>query len=62
MKRHDWNTLDAGRLQLQVREVTPVVRQERQFALRDALLERFPSDTESAATAASHARGNAWHH
>ena len=31
MKRYDWNCLDAGRLQLQVREVTPVVRQERQF-------------------------------
>ena len=33
-------------LQLQLRQVTPEVRQDRQFAIRGALLDRFPS-TES---------------
>ena len=51
-----------GEVVVVVCNLTPVVRQERQFALRDALLERFPSDTESAATAGSHPRGNVWHH
>jgi hypothetical protein len=59
MKRYDWTALDAARLQLQVREVTPVVCQDRQFAIRDALLERFPSDGEFASLATVHPRGNA---
>jgi hypothetical protein len=47
------------RLQLQVVEVTPVVRPDRQFAIRDALLEDLPSDFADAPAATRHPRGNA---
>lgn len=59
MKRYEWTALEAGRLQLQVREVTPVVCQDRESAIRGALLERFPSDTDFAPSAPLHPRGNA---
>jgi hypothetical protein len=61
MKRdYQWElSVVPERLQLQVREVTPVVRQDRQFAIRDALLESFPSDSEFAPAPTRHPRGNA---
>jgi hypothetical protein len=60
MKRYEYELpMVPERLQLQMREVTPVARQDRQFAIRDALLERFPSDTGFALTAPPHPRGNA---
>jgi hypothetical protein len=55
------------RLQLQVRQVTPEVRQDRQFAIRGALLDHFPSAESSLGgnssdielTAAIYPHGNA---
>jgi hypothetical protein len=55
------------RLQLQVRQVTPEVPQDRQFAIRGALLARFPSAESSldgsssdiGLTATTYPRGNA---
>ena len=54
-------------LQLQLRQVTPEVRQDRQFAIRGALLDRFPSAESSLGgsssdiglTATTNPRGNA---
>jgi hypothetical protein len=55
------------RLQLQVRQVTHEVRQDRLFAIRGALLERIPrtqsslggSSSDIGPTATIHPRGNA---
>jgi hypothetical protein len=68
MKRYEREFLVAPeRLQLQVRQITPEVRQDRQFAIRGALLDRFPSAESSldgrssdiGLTATIYLRGNA---
>jgi hypothetical protein len=48
MKRYEREFAVAPeRLQLQLRQVTPEVPQDRQFAIRGALLNRFPSAESS---------------
>jgi hypothetical protein len=68
MKRYEREfPVTPERLQLQVRQVTPEVRQDHQFAIRGALLDRFPSAEASLGgissdielTATTYPRGNA---
>jgi hypothetical protein len=68
MKRYEWEfPVAPERLQLQLRQVTPELRQDRQFAIRGALLDRFPSAesppsgsfSDIGLTATTYPRGNA---